>query len=81
MKALTPMRAIRAKCLDCSGGNSTEARLCACLTCPLWPYRLGHRPTVDSDEARVHVAMGKLTLDELSDSRHTERLFEVEDPT
>jgi hypothetical protein len=39
--SLTPMKAIRAKCLDCSGGSSHEVKLCACQDCPLYPFRLG----------------------------------------
>ena len=41
---LTPMKAIRAKCLDCCAGSSNEVRLCSIETCPLHPYRRGHRP-------------------------------------
>lgn len=44
MKKLTPMRAIRAKCLDCCCGNPVEVRLCAIDSCSLWAYRSGHRP-------------------------------------
>lgn len=44
MKALTPVKAIRAKCLDCSNGQYVEVRLCPLTACPLYPYRLGHRP-------------------------------------
>ncbi len=42
--ALTPMRAIRAKCLDCSCGSPKEVRLCPVTRCALWPYRMGRRP-------------------------------------
>lgn len=41
---LTPMRAIRAKCLDCCYGQPQEVRLCTVEKCPLYPYRMGHRP-------------------------------------
>ena len=41
---LTPMKAIRAKCLDCCAGSQAEVRLCPMPDCPLWPYRKGHRP-------------------------------------
>ena len=44
MIRLTPMKAIRAKCLDCTGNQSKEVRLCTCLSCPLWGYRMGVRP-------------------------------------
>lgn len=45
---LTPLRAIRAKCLDCSAGSYKEVRLCLDTNCPLWPYRLGRRPKTPS---------------------------------
>lgn len=44
MKKLTPMRAIRAKCIDCSYGQAQEVRLCPITKCPLYPYRMGRRP-------------------------------------
>lgn len=44
-KRLTPMKAIRAKCLDCCCWNTTEVKLCAVMDCPLHPYRDGHNPS------------------------------------
>lgn len=41
---MTPMRAIRAKCLDCSGDSANEVRLCPIKDCPLYEYRFGHNP-------------------------------------
>ena len=41
---LTPMKAIRLKCLDCCCGNVVEVRECACNHCSLYPYRFGRRP-------------------------------------
>ena len=32
-------RAIRAKCLDCSGGMRAEVRDCRMKDCPLWLFR------------------------------------------
>lgn len=43
-KHLTPIKAIRAKCLDCCCGSSNEVKLCPAQTCALWPYRDGHNP-------------------------------------
>lgn len=37
----TRKQAIKAKCLDCSGGIRAEVRRCSATNCPLWPYRLG----------------------------------------
>jgi hypothetical protein len=47
---LTPLRAIRTKCLDCSGGSVAEIRLCVMERCPLYPFRRGHRPTPEDVE-------------------------------
>ncbi|MBN1275560.1 hypothetical protein JXA12_04695 [Candidatus Woesearchaeota archaeon] len=47
---LTPMRAIRKKCLDCSGGSYKEVRLCPVVNCPLWHLRFGKRKTTLSPE-------------------------------
>jgi len=34
-------KAIRAKCVNCSGHQPKEIRLCTVLDCELWPYRMG----------------------------------------
>ena len=44
MKNLTPMKAIRAKCLDCCCHQPLEVRLCTAENCPLYAFRTGHRP-------------------------------------
>jgi uncharacterized Fe-S cluster-containing radical SAM superfamily enzyme len=47
----TPIKAIRAKCLDCTCGQLKEIRFCTIINCPLYPYRMGRRPdkaTVDT---------------------------------
>lgn len=41
---LTPIKAIRAKCLDCCCDSRTAVRFCSVENCPLYPYRMGHRP-------------------------------------
>jgi hypothetical protein len=43
-KRLTPIKAIRAKCLDCSGFQPSEVRRCDIMECSLFPYRLGKNP-------------------------------------
>ncbi|MBU0478762.1 hypothetical protein KKC91_09385 [bacterium] len=44
MKRLTPIKAIRKKCLDCMCNQSKEVKLCTSPNCPLYPYRLGKNP-------------------------------------
>ena len=48
-KGLSPIRAIRKKCLDCCCGSAAAVRFCTCdgvnsTRCHLWPYRFGVRP-------------------------------------
>lgn len=40
----SPLEAIRAKCIDCSGGSFAEVRRCEAVSCPLWPFRAGRHP-------------------------------------
>ena len=40
----TPIKAIRAKCMDCTCNQPKEIRECRIVTCALWPYRMGKRP-------------------------------------
>ena len=44
MAILTPIKAIRAHCIDCCCGNMAEVRRCELEKCTLHPYRMGHRP-------------------------------------
>jgi hypothetical protein len=39
-----PLRVIRLKCIDCSGGSEKEVRECVVHNCALWPYRMGRYP-------------------------------------
>lgn len=39
-----PVKAIRAKCLDCCCNQPKEVRLCPTARCPLHPFRMGHNP-------------------------------------
>jgi hypothetical protein len=44
---MTPIKAIRAKCMDCTGDQPKEIKLCPIEKCPLYPYRFGKRPLRD----------------------------------
>ena len=51
---LSASKAIRFKCLDCSGGNVAEVRGCGIPKCPLWPFRMGKsRPKDEKASARA----------------------------
>jgi hypothetical protein len=49
MERLTRTKAIRMKCLDCSGGQQAEVRKCPATNCPLWRYRMGRE---ENDELK-----------------------------
>ena len=42
-KTMSPVAAIRLKCLDCAG-SSDEVRRCIAVACPSWPFRTGRNP-------------------------------------
>jgi len=49
MQILTPLKAARKQCLDCSAGSTKYVAYCPCdgvnsTRCQLWPYRFGFRP-------------------------------------
>lgn len=41
---LTPMKAIRQKCLDCSNYQPSEIKECTVKECALFEYRFGKNP-------------------------------------
>lgn len=43
-RKISPVKALRAKCLDCCAGSAHEVRLCAAQKCPSWPFRFGRSP-------------------------------------
>jgi len=43
-KKLTPLKSIRANCLDCCNGQPKEVRECQIADCPLWLFRFGTNP-------------------------------------
>ena len=43
-KPMSLLKAVKAKCLDCSGYNKTEVLKCPITTCPLHSFRLGKNP-------------------------------------
>ena len=40
----SPLAAIKAHCLECSGYSKSEALKCVSVKCPLYLYRLGTNP-------------------------------------
>jgi hypothetical protein len=44
IEASPVLDAIRAKCIDCSGGSRSEVAKCVSVACTLWPFRMGTNP-------------------------------------
>lgn len=40
----SPLRALRAHCLDCCAGSPVEVAKCMVLSCPSWVHRMGADP-------------------------------------
>ena len=59
-KRISPIKAIRLKCVECSGGSRHEVSLCSIESCALYPFRFGKNPfkpkRVLSDEQRQIMA-------------------------
>jgi len=43
-KSTSPLKAIRAYCLDCSNNQASEIRDCPIPNCPLYDFRFGKNP-------------------------------------
>ena len=41
---MSPIAALRARCIDCCAGQAGEVRLCAAVNCPAWSFRMGKNP-------------------------------------
>ncbi len=41
---VTPLKAIRQKCLDCTAGQPKEVRFCGIEDCPIYYFRFGKNP-------------------------------------
>ena len=52
------LKAIRRRCIDCSGGSQAEVGACRCDTCPLHPFRMGKNPNIRlSPERKTELLM------------------------
>ena len=47
---MTPLKAIRLKCLDCCVGSSAEVKLCPIKDCSLYNFRFGKNPFIKRKE-------------------------------
>ena len=50
---MSPLQAIRGRCLDCCAGSPAEVRRCVAADCVSWPFRMGVNPwRAPASEAR-----------------------------
>ena len=42
--AMSPLKALRLRCIDCYGGSLKSVRGCTSTDCPSWPFRMGQNP-------------------------------------
>ena len=76
-----PVKAIRAKCLECSNGMTSEIRRCLITTCVLYPFRMGknpHRTRELTDEQRAAFVergkkMGAIRAQKLAEKKAEEQ--------
>jgi hypothetical protein len=58
---LTRAKAIKLKCLDCSGGSKAEVRLCTVTDCPLYQFRIKtHKILTDEKKASLSANMHRV---------------------
>jgi hypothetical protein len=72
-KSVGPLRALRRHCLWCCGGSANEVKLCPAKACPLWTFRLGHRPTPESKAAVADVKLYPLERPSTGGEFHSKR--------
>lgn len=53
MKKVTPLKAIRLKCLDCSAGSRHEVKHCVIPDCPLYAFRMGKNPNIKNRKGNI----------------------------
>src|SRR5215831_18606846 len=59
---MSPLPALRARCLDCCGEQEKEVALCTAVKCPSWPFRMGTNPwRKPPSEARREAARQAMT--------------------
>lgn len=52
----SPLKAIRAFCIDCMGGAVREVRICPSQICPLHAFRMGKNPYRKRELSPEHLA-------------------------
>ncbi len=64
-----PVKAIRAKCLDCCCDSANEVKLCPVQTCPLYPFRFGKNPFIQKHYTEEQRAAMRERMNKLNSAR------------
>lgn len=80
----SPVKAIRAFCMDCMGGSKTadQGSIAACPSkgrCPLWPFRYGKNPFFESAPRVLTDEQRKVLSDRMKNMRKTNKSIDEED--
>lgn len=60
---ITPIQAIRKKCLECSNGQYNEIRNCLIKTCPLYSFRVGETHIKREDSSSEQISLDLLKIE------------------
>jgi hypothetical protein len=71
-KSVGPLRALRNHCLWCCHGSAHEVKLCRATSCPLWAFRLGHRPAAEENASVADVRLYPLERSSTGGEFHEE---------
>ena len=80
---LTPVKAIRAYCLNCCCESETEVKLCPAMDCQLWPFRMGKNPNrkgrafTEEERKSNYYALVRFKLSEAVDNPMNSELEEL----
>ena len=61
---MTPMQAIKAKCIECCCGDKKEARMCTITGCPIWQFLEERRKLKETKAKRILTDEEKAALSE-----------------
>lgn len=75
-----PVKAIRAKCLDCCCGSVTEVQLCPCADCSLYPFRFGKNPYIKRDYTEEQKNAMRERMEKLNRANKRRQLVEEQKP-
>ena len=68
----SPVKAIRAFCLECCGGSATEVKGCTCKNCALKPFRFGKNPYIRREMTEEQKAAAAERLKAIKDKRNAD---------